>query len=140
MATLGDVAVPQQARTGVWCKLCKEPVRLAGPAGIEPELQKAVHQGTGLEAGPGHGDDGTHHAQPTDEDPELRALADKLQAEFPDYRVTARFGILRAVLRRTLLTQGSVAVPYTARSGDEMRVKLRTAAELPPAPREGAGM
>ena len=137
---MGEAAPQAVMRTGAWCRLCKQPVRLAGPADLHPELQRAVHAETGSEIGPGYGDDGSHIAMPTDENPVLRAEADEVEAEFPDYKVSARLGGLRATLRRKLLPEGAIAVPIPAGSGHELRTKLRAAAGTPPAPRKGADL
>jgi hypothetical protein len=116
-----------QAATGYWCKLCKEPVRLKGPARLPLSMRKAVHAATGSEAGPGYGGEDGHAAVPTDEDPVLRAVADQIKAEFPQCAASARLGIVTVTLRHRHLAQKAVAVPYKGRSVEELRPRLRAA-------------
>jgi hypothetical protein len=117
-------AAPQAVGTGYWCKWCGEPVRLKG-RNVFPELRRAVHAATGREVGPGFGEDGSHAAMPTDQNPVLRAEANAIQALFPEVKVSVRFGIFRAWKRPELLPPGVTAVPYAARTGDELLERLR---------------
>lgn len=109
-----------------WCRKCKEPVRLSGGAGVWPSLRRAVHEATGEETGPGHGEDGTHTAAPTDEDPVLRAQADALEAEFGGlFTISVRFRFFRADWAN--LPLGMTAGHYEASTADELRPHLLTA-------------
>lgn len=113
--------------TGTWCRLCKEPVRLEGPGWLA-ELRKAVHAATGEETGPGYGEDGWHVAAPTTEDPVKRALADEVEAEYPELKVSVLFGFFRADWRD--LPPGVTAAHYEADTADELRARIRGAAGL----------
>lgn len=120
-----DGTAPQATRrTGLWCRVCGEPARLSG-GGLWPEYRKAVHAATGLEEGPGPGG-GAHAARPTDEDPALRAQADKVEAMFGGrYKISVRFGIWRC-------DPPGPGTPYPvhARSAAEMTARLRALAAL----------
>ena len=83
----GGHAGDGQVSTRAWCRKCLLPVTVTGMA----FLGLAVHTATGLETG----DDG-HLAAPIDERPELRRVADAIEARYPQFAVSARFGFLRA--------------------------------------------
>jgi hypothetical protein len=121
-------AAPQAATasTGAWCRACKEPVKLLGSEVAPPELRPAVHAATRQEKGPGHGDEGWHIAIPTDENPVLRAEADRIEAELcRAFTLSARFGFLRADWSKDLVPLGVTARHYEAGTADEMRGRLR---------------
>lgn len=119
----GDEAAQQAAgrRPLYWCRICKEPVWLAGAA-LPPEFRTAVHDATGMEAAQDN-----HMARPTDENPLLRAQADELEADFPEFRITVRFGIPRATLRKGefALAPGAMFVPLQAPTITELRARMR---------------
>ena len=100
-----------------WCKICKQPVRLTGRSLIA-EFGKAVHLETGLETG----EDG-HLVRPTDQDPVLRAQADEIEAEFPQFKVSVRNGIFRATWRSA--PPFATTVPIDAPTAGELRIRLR---------------
>lgn len=127
---------PPEVRATAWCRLCGEPVRLSGPE-VMPELRRAVHAATGLEKGPGHGDEGWHIAMPSTENPVLRAEADALEAEFGGrFSVSARFGFFRADWRD--VPAGVTAAHYEASTAGEMRQQLRAVTRAFPASAEPA--
>ena len=94
----------------VWCRKCKAPAKRTSP-GI---------QGTGVHAGD-EPEDG-HTAVLTDEDPVLRAEADKIEAEFPGFTVSVRFGFFRADWAN--LPAGTVAQHYSEADADTLRHTL----------------
>ena len=110
-------------RTGTWCSVCRQPVRLRGP-GMAPEFRRAEHAETGDERGPG-GPDGWHVAIPTTEDPELRAEADAIEADFPMLTVSVRFGFFRADWKASFVPFGATPRHYEASAGGELRGRLR---------------
>lgn len=75
-----------------WCRACGEPVRRRLDLGTPlPYVLTMVHAATGKAEGP----DG-HLIVLTDENPELRAVADKIEAEYGGITVSVRFGWFRA--------------------------------------------
>jgi hypothetical protein len=121
-----DEAAPKAAgrRPVFWCKTCKEPVVLTGRSVI-PQFNMAVHAATGAELGA----DG-HLAMPTDEDPVLREQADAIERDFPQFKVSVRFGLFRATWRKSLLPPLAVPVPYSAPDERGLRERLTAVVKL----------
>jgi hypothetical protein len=108
--------VVEGTAVALWCRWCGKRVRLAGDG--EPEMRKAVHSASGRETG----EDG-HIAAPQDSEPPLWKAARELEAEFGGaFRISARFGFLRA-------DWADVVTPehFEAADADEMRPRLKAA-------------
>jgi hypothetical protein len=102
-----------------WCRACGVPVRrrvdLDSPL---PHALTMVHAATGKAEGP----DG-HVIVLTDENPELRAVADKIEAEYGGIvTISARFGWFRADWAN--LPPGTVAAHITADDEHDLRRQL----------------
>lgn len=82
--------------TARWCRHCGEPVTLLGDSSLEVPMRPAVHAGTGLEEGPGHGPDGKHLAAPTSTDPAKAAAARRITAACPGWQVAWYYSHFRA--------------------------------------------
>lgn len=121
---MDGTAAKEPARASFWCKACGQPVRLTGST-LWPDFRKAVHAATGEETGPGYGEDGRHAAQPTDEDPVLRAQADEVEREFGGlFRISVRFrGLWRAEWKEP--PGPGTPLPVEAHSAARMRAELR---------------
>jgi hypothetical protein len=90
-------------------------VKLTGQWTYEPELRRAVHAATGSEACA----DG-HAIEVTDENPELRAQADAVEAELGGLlEISVRFGIWYAKWRN------GAGVGQVGHDADEARRRLR---------------
>lgn len=105
-----------------WCRVCGEPAKRR-PDLDQPLLYggAAVHAATGQPEGP----DG-HVLIVTDEDPVLRAVADKVEAEYDGIvTISVRFGWFRADW--TDLPPGTVAAHITADDEEDLRRQLDAA-------------
>ena len=102
--------------------MCREPARQRlDPDVPYPRARSAVHAATGEEKGP----DG-HVLVLTDENPELRAIADKIEAEYDGIvTISVRFGWFRADWAH--LPPGTVAAHITADDEESLRGQLDAA-------------
>jgi len=122
----GDAASGQDStkdrKPARWCRVGGEPVRrrldLDSPL---PHARMTVHAATGEDAGA----DG-HAIIVTDEDPAMRAIADKIEAEYGGVvTISVRFGWFRADWAH--LPPGTVAAHITADDEESLRRQLDAA-------------
>ena len=108
--------------TGLWCRICGEPARRRHDLDVPLSFGRAaVHAATGQPEGP----DG-HAIVVTDEDPELRAVADTVEAEYGGIvTISVRFGRFRADWAH--LPPGTVAAHITADDEESLRRQLDAA-------------
>ena len=124
LASPGEITPeePQDRKPARWCRVCGESARQRiDPDVPYPRARSAVHAATGEEEGP----DG-YVLVLTDENPELRAIADKIEAEYDGIvTISVRFGWFRADWAH--LPPGTVAAHITADDEESLRGQLDAA-------------